>query len=215
MHASDRTRARDRVLFLLKTKGPQSAADLARRLDLTSMAVRQHLAALDEEALVGYDDERRGVGRPARIWKLLAPAVKRFPDSHAELSVDLLQSMRRVFGSDGLDRLIAARTRRQVTAYRRRLPPPESRLERRVASLAKIRSEEGYMATWEREKNGAVLLLENHCPICAAASFCQSLCRDELSLFQKVLGRQVKVERIEHALSGARRCAYRVTPRKG
>ena len=47
-----RGRARDRVLLQLKTKGEQTSAQLARRLDVTPMAIRQHLAALEAESLV-------------------------------------------------------------------------------------------------------------------------------------------------------------------
>ena len=49
---------RERVLFLLKTKGPQTAARMAKRLYVTTMAVRQHLAVLQREELVHFTDER-------------------------------------------------------------------------------------------------------------------------------------------------------------
>jgi predicted ArsR family transcriptional regulator len=52
--------------------------------------------------------------------------------------------------------------------------------------------------------------VENHCPICAAASFCQTLCRSELDLCHAVLGPQASVERIDQIASGARRCAYEI-----
>jgi predicted ArsR family transcriptional regulator len=32
-----------------------------------------------------------------------------------------------------------------------------------------LRTEEGYMAEFEAEPDGSFLLIENHCPICAAA----------------------------------------------
>jgi predicted ArsR family transcriptional regulator len=54
------------------------------------------------------------------------------------------------------------------------------------------------------------LFVENHCPICAAAAACQGLCRSELAVFRAVLGADVTVERIDHILAGARRCAYRI-----
>ncbi|HLM57183.1 MAG TPA: hypothetical protein VK422_13805 [Pyrinomonadaceae bacterium] len=52
----------------------------------------------------------------------------------------------------------------------------------------------------------------SHCPICAAASACRGFCSTELDLFRSVLGDGVSVERVEHIVSGDRRCAYRVTP---
>ena len=58
------------------------------------------------------------------------------------------------------------------------------------------------------------LLVENHCPICSAAAQCQGLCAAELAVFRAVLGPDVDVERTDHILAGARRCAYRVRRRK-
>ena len=57
------------------------------------------------------------------------------------------------------------------------------------------------------------LFIENHCPICAAAQACMGFCRSELELFRQALGEGVRVEREEHILLGARRCAYRVSAR--
>jgi predicted ArsR family transcriptional regulator len=128
--------------------------------------------------------------------------------------VDLLESMRSAFGDDGLDRLLAVRAKRQLDAYRERMPPADAPLDKRVAALSKLRREEGYMAQWSRAKGegGALTLVENHCPICAAAQVCQGLCRDELALFQALLP-DAEVERVEHLLTDAQRCAYRVVPR--
>lgn len=212
MTGDSRARARDRTLFQLKTRGEQTASELARKLRVTAMAVRQQLAALHEEGLVAFRDERRKVGRPARVWRLTEAARRRFPDSHADLTLDLIDAVRSTFGAEGMDRLLATRARRQLAAYRVRMPDGRAPLARRVAALAEIRRQEGYMAEWSRERD-AFLLVENHCPICAAAAVCSGLCRDELALFQKVLGRDVRVERTDHILAGARRCAYRIEAR--
>ena len=65
----------------------------------------------------------------------------------------------------------------------------------------------------EDEEGGGFLLVENHCPICAAANACQGFCSTELDLFRTVLGPGVEVERVEHIVSGDQRCAYRVQPK--
>ena len=209
-----RARARDRVLLQLKTRGEQTVAQLAHRLDVTPMAIRQHLAALEDEGLVDHAEAPRSVGRPAKLWRLTPAAAQRFPDSHADLTVDLLEAMQDAFGDQGLDRLLEVRAKRQLESYRSRMPGPDAPLDKRVAALSKLRREEGYMAKWSRARgaSGALMLVENHCPICAAAQTCQGLCRDELELFRTLLP-DAKVERIEHLLEGARRCAYRVVPR--
>jgi len=198
--------SRERILHLLKTKGPRTAAAIARRLGMTAVAARQHLEPLDAEGLVAYDERRKGVGRPAREWRLTAKAAALFPDSHGELAVAMLGALRRAFGERGLARLVALRTDAQVRAYRARIPA-RAPLDRKVAALAAIRREEGYMAEWSRE-GGGFLLVENHCPICAAARACPGLCAGEEELFRRVLG--ARVLRAEHLLAGARRCAYRI-----
>ena len=204
---------RDRVPLLLKTKGPQTAARMAERLGVTTMAVRQHLAALQKEGLVDYVDERRKVGRPARVWGLTPKANDRFPDRHAELAVGMLQAVQGAFGEEGLERLITATTQQQIEAYRARMPGPGTPLKQRVAALARIRRDEGYMAEWRQVRDGTIEFLQNHCAIDSAARFTGMLCSGELSLFRAVLGDHVSVERFEYLHSGVRRCAYRISER--
>jgi predicted ArsR family transcriptional regulator len=68
------------------------------------------------------------------------------------------------------------------------------------------------MARVESAADGTFLLIEDHCPVCAAAETCQGLCRAELRIFEHLLGGFATIERGEHLLSGGRRCTYRVIP---
>ena len=202
---------RERVLYVLKTKGPQTAARIAKWLGLTPMGVRQHLAVLEGEKLVDFNDDRRKVGRPARLWRLTPNASDQFPDHHAELAVGMLQAIQRAFGEEGIERLTEERTRQQAESYRARMPGPSATLEERVATLARIRREEGYMAESRYNRDGTFELVENHCSIAKAARLCPKLCGSELALFRAVLGDDVSVERTEHILSGGRCCSYCIT----
>jgi len=116
-------RAGEGVLYQLKTHGPQTAAQAARRLGVTAMAVRQHLYRLRLSGLVEFTDERRKLGRPARVWKLTSAAAGRFPDSHGDLTVEIIAAVRATFGEAGMDKLVRERTRRQLEEYRARLRP--------------------------------------------------------------------------------------------
>lgn len=203
-------RARDKILYLLKTRGPQQASSLARGLGVTPMAVRQHLYRMQEEGQVEYADERRKVGRPARIWQLTRRTSAHFPDSHGELAVGILRAATAAFGPQGVSRLIEERARAQAESYSGRISR-DMELKQKVAELAAIRREEGYMAEYEQQPDGSLVLIENHCPICAAAQTCQDLCRGELQLFRQLLG-PVEIERTEHIVSGQRRCLYHIRP---
>ncbi|MFJ2363872.1 helix-turn-helix transcriptional regulator [Pseudomonas sp. NPDC087697] len=201
--------AADRLLHLLKTRGPQLAADAGRALGTTGEAARQQFVKLAASGLVQARSEARGVGRPSQVWHLTAAGHARFPDTHSELTVQLLQTVRETFGPEAIDRLIDVREQQSRTLYLQELAGAET-LQERVKRLTALRVREGYMAEWSEQPDGAFVLVENHCPICAAAAACQGFCRAELNVFEQVL--QARVERVEHILMNARRCAYRITP---
>jgi predicted ArsR family transcriptional regulator len=205
-------RASERLLSLLKTRGPQTAAVLGEALGSSDEAARQHLVKLAAAGVVENYSQARGVGRPAQFWRLTAAGHARFPDAHAALTAQLLANITGELGTAAMDKLLAARQSQTVADYAeqfRQLDNPS--LEDRVALLAEIRSREGYMAEYFAEEDG-FLLVENHCPISCAAHVCSGFCGVELNIFREVLGSLVSVERVEHILAGARRCAYRIWP---
>ncbi len=203
-------RTRRALVHLLKQEGPLDAQALAGHLHVSPMAVRQHLYALQEEQLVTYHEAPRPRGRPVKLWQLTPAADRLFPEAYAELTVSLLGSITKAFGKAGLERLLALRSRHQVAAYRAQMAGRNS-LPQRLAALAAIRTDEGYMAEVQPQADGSFMLLEKHCPICVAAAACTGLCGKELEVFQEVLGEDVMIERTEHIVAGARRCAYRVS----
>jgi predicted ArsR family transcriptional regulator len=203
--------AGDRLMGLLKTRGALTAADLGGLLGTSGEAARQLLLRLAADGLVESTAEPRGVGRPRQLWTLTRAGDARFPDAHAELMAQMLRAVRTELGEEALERLIAVREAETKVAYAAAMEGAEG-LEERVARLAAIRDGEGYMATWQAEPDGGFLLVENHCPICVAATACQGFCRAELRTFGEALGPGATVARTEHIVSGARRCAYRITP---
>ncbi|MDF3838665.1 transcriptional regulator [Cupriavidus basilensis] len=199
----------DRILFLLKTKGAASTAQIAQALGGTAEAARQQVQKLLAAGLIeGRQQSASGAGRPRQDWALTASGHGRFPDTHAQLTIQLIGSVRQLFGEQGLDKLIGqreAQTRQQYLAA----VAGQDQLAQRLETLTELRQSEGYMARLERD-GADWLLIEDHCPICAAAQTCQGFCRAELRIFQEVAGDGAIVTREEHLLSHARRCLYRV-----
>jgi predicted ArsR family transcriptional regulator len=176
-------------------------------------AVRQQLNRLASEGMVTSTTQPRGVGRPAQVWSLTAAANARFPDAHADLTAQLLRLIRCELGDEALEQVVNARAAESKAAYAAAMEGAGNVCER-VQRLADARTREGYMAEVHPGAGGdGYLLVENHCPICVAATACQSFCRAELRTFREVLGPDVSVERTEHIVAGHRRCAYRITPR--
>ena len=198
----------DKFLKLLKTRGPQSSSQLSSELGMTVEGARFQLTKLAEEGLVEVHGESKGVGRPTQVWELTNKGHQYFPDKHAGLSEQLLESMKDLLEPEQMNAIISLREKKANEKYREALKDIPG-LEEKIARLAELRNSDGYLAEWDKEEEGFILI-ENHCPICAAAQRCADLCEAEMNTFKEIFGEEVSVERVDHIIAGARRCAYKI-----
>ena len=159
--------ATNRLLMMLKTRGstPTSGAGGQPRSDPPGCATTPGTPG---HRGPGQPARRaaRGRGRPRRVWSLTDRGEARFPDSHAQLTLELIGAVREEFGEDGLDRLVARRERDTLRLYGAALAGAAD-LRDRVERLAQAQRR-GYMAEAQATTDG-MLLVENHC-VCAAAA---------------------------------------------
>ncbi|KXH81162.1 helix-turn-helix transcriptional regulator [Chryseobacterium kwangjuense] len=200
--------AADRILMFLKMRGEATSLLISRELAITKEGARKHLLNLAEEGFIKSITKSEGVGRPSTYYVLTEKGLSQFPDSHADITVQILRSVKNLLGENALDLLINDREKNTYERYEKALSNAKS-LEQRLDVLVKVRTEEGYMAEWKKEGED-YFLIENHCPICAAATECQGFCRAELSNFQNLIGKSHQVERVNHILSGGQRCVYKI-----
>lgn len=201
--------AGEQILMFLKMRTEATSLEVAQKLDITKEGARKHLISLANKGLIEPVLKNIGVGRPSTYYILTSNGLSKFPDTHADITVQLLRSVKNLLGENALDLLI---NDREKVAYDRYQIAMENRvtLEERLETLVKLRNDEGYMAEWNTIDE-TYYLTENHCPICAAARECQGFCRSELKNFQTIVGEKYKVERIEHLLSDGNRCKYKIT----
>lgn len=206
----DLSGAKRRIIERLKRADTATAPELAAEFGLTDTAIRQHLEALETAGLVERSTGvSTGRGRPPTHWRLTSSAGVLFADRHADLTVELLTSIRTALGDEALDKVVRTRAERQLANYRGVLDTAPTVAEK-VQRLATLRSAEGYLAEAVVAEDH-LELVEHHCPIQSAADSCGGLCTAELDLFRKALGPGVSVEREQHLLDGGQRCAYRIT----
>lgn len=198
---------RRRILELLKSNGAMTADELSEALKITAMGVRRHLATLERDGLIHYKTVPKKIGRPSYLYLLTEQGDELFPRTYAQFANSLLESLRALEGDPGLQRLFAQRTAVLEDQYRARLAQKKT-LAERVAELARIRTEEGYMAYGERHEN-IFLLHEHNCAIRQVAQQCLAACHAELELFQRVLD-DAEVTREAHIARGDRVCSYRI-----
>ncbi|TRZ42416.1 helix-turn-helix transcriptional regulator [Robertkochia solimangrovi] len=195
------------AIHILKNNGERTLKELADELGITTEGARFQLLKLAGEGFVKSESRAIGRGRPQQFWSLTQRGHSLFPDSHTELSIRLITKIKEELGEEALTKLIASNGRDNLRNYRIVITEGDA-LESKIQKLATLRDQEGYMAHFEKNDDGSYLFIENHCPICAAATLCQGFCSTELNTFQSILGPDVHVKRIDHILSGARRCAY-------
>ena len=204
-------KSQNRIMDRLKARGPQSVKILSKQLGMTTMGVRQHLADLETKGLLAQtQQERQTRGRPVHLWKLTKSGHNRFPDSHSQTTLELIDVIRSSLGEESLNQLIDSRSKKVEVNYRAELNAAGPGLQQQIERLAQLRSDEGYMAEVRLLPDGW-MLIENHCPICRAATNCQQFCKSELEIFQRLFENNATVLRTDHLLEGARRCAYKIT----
>lgn len=198
------------LLIALRKRGEARAEELAEQLDVTVSAVRQHLHGLAAADLVAHREERAGPGRPRHVYRLAATAEALFPRSYGELTVELLDYI----GDEepGLvARAFERRRRARVERTRDRLAGLD--FDARVAEVARVLDEDGYLAEVERLPGGeGWRILEHNCAILAVAQRYGHACGAEIAYLREVLP-EADVTRVSHILTGATACAYEVRPR--
>ncbi|HEX2220504.1 MAG TPA: helix-turn-helix domain-containing protein [Gemmatimonadales bacterium] len=206
---------RGHVLTQLKRAQPLTARELALKLGVSLNAARHHLKELEAEGLVSYSREHRGVGAPVFTYRLSHAGEELFPRRYGDALTAMLGTVVEREGRGAAVGLLesyfaalAGRMRTRLTGVPR---------SERLAIVARLLSEEGYMAEagpaepsqGEGSSGGRVAVLTEHnCAIPAVAERFPEICAAEARFLAEVLG--AEVERTEHILSGCPACAYRV-----
>ncbi|MFQ5695019.1 MAG: helix-turn-helix transcriptional regulator [Terriglobia bacterium] len=198
--------AEGRVLACLKRIGRGEVKAIARSLRVTAMAVRHHLAVLEKAGLVKTTLERRGVGRPRHVYSLSASADAFFPNEYEALASNLIRSIAELDGEAKLARLFKHMKEAALARCSPRMAGKP--LRRRVAEMARIMTESGYMAKWKQLDHRTFQITEHNCAIACVAQQCQHPCECELAMFQELL--QATVSRQHHIVAGDPCCRYLV-----
>jgi DeoR family transcriptional regulator, suf operon transcriptional repressor len=201
------------VLYAVRRRGEATAEQVAQQLGITVSGARQHLSALARDGLLETAELPSAVasrGRRAIVYSCTATADEHFPKAYGELTNELLGY---VADADRamLDELFAKRREHRIASARARLANKRA-LGAKVAELTRILDEDGYLASYEKIGTGAYRIVEHNCAIWAVAERYGQACTSELEFIRAVL-EGAQVERVQHMVAGARRCAYEITAR--
>jgi DeoR family transcriptional regulator, suf operon transcriptional repressor len=205
---------RRRVLYAVRRRGETTADDVARQLDMTVSGARQHLSALVEDGLLHAREAPAPAGRRGRrtlVYGVTGAGDAQFPKAYGELTNELLSYLDEEHPG-AIDRLFDKRRAARIANAERRLADRKS-LQAKVAELTRILDEDGYLASWEPAGRDTFRILEHNCAIWAVAQRYGQSCSTELDFIRAVLP-EGDVERVQHMVAGAPRCAYEVRRRR-
>ncbi|MDR3614304.1 MAG: MarR family transcriptional regulator [Candidatus Obscuribacterales bacterium] len=199
-------RTQEALLLHLKRGGEMTVGELVGLLNITSMAVRRHLTALQQDGLVESRVEKQSRGRPTFKFRLTEKSESLFPSGVQGLAIDLLDIVFEQSGSKGVMDLLERRNAKMAERLRSRvenLPIAE-----RVIEVSKIFSENGYMTESKPLEDGNFIIFQRHCAVHDLANQYRQICVLEPKLMEDLLG--LKVTREKYMMKDDPVCAYLV-----
>ncbi len=198
------------VLYAVRRRGEATAEQVAEQLDMTVSGARQHLSALADDGFVEIDElapESSKRGRRTLLYSATSAADEFFPKAYGELTNELLGY---VADTDAalLELLFTKRREQRIATAQARLATKHT-LRTKLAELTKILDEDGYFASFDEVSPGLFLIVEHNCAIWAVAQRYRQACTSEIEFIRAVLP-DAEVDRVQHMVAGARRCAYEV-----
>ena len=196
-----------RVLVVLKRLGEATADDLAKTLEISASAVRQHLSALRSAGYIDAEQQRGQPGRPADRFHTTELTEAMFVKDTSNLSIELLSHMEEE-DSGLVTRVFERRRQRRVAETADKLAGKT--LGEKVAVLAAELDAEGYLADFDQIDTTHFRINLHSCAMWAVASRYGQACATELDYLRELLP-ETTIERITHKAAGAHICAYEVS----
>lgn len=197
---------RREILLVIKTRGPQTIAELSQRLGISGEGVRRQLQQMVNEGWLEQhldrDSARGRGGRPATQYAISNAGDHLFPKRYAPLAVALIDAASEL-GEDILRKVLDSIVETNVAAW---LPALNGLpVEQKVDALKGLYLEDDPFMRVERE-DSRYRLIEHNCAYLNTALERPSLCSVTINTMRRLLG--VHVEREQRFQDGDRRCVF-------
>ncbi len=186
---------RIRVVKWLKRSRGLSVRELAARLQMSYMGVKQHCIELHE---AGYLDtwrrpraEGKPRGRPELVYRPTPKVQELFPSASNPLLIEALREAQTLFGPAAAEKLLLAVFRRRAGDLRARVTGDS--VLKRARWLCRQRENEGFLSDVVGAE-GRLAVEEHHSPLQDLFERFPAMAKFEEDLFTEVLGTPVRRE---------------------
>ena len=196
---------REKILNTLLTQRQATIKQLSEVVGINGISVRHHLINLQAEGLVTAEEQRRGVGRPAFVYRLTEKGMEKFPTNYLKLTNYLLTELEETLSPEELKATFERIGKKQAEESTNidKNQPIEAQLEQLANQLASDR----FLLSWKKEGDSIILQSDN-CPYLHVGKEHPEICRIDETLFSEALGREVQLETC--MLRGDPSCTYKI-----
>ncbi len=196
--------ARLRVLNELKRTQGLCVTDLAARLGMSYMGIKDLCVDLEKRGLLDTWRSAQPLGRPQMLYRLTERAHDLFPTTSNAMTIDVLTAAQKLFGTTAAEKLLLVALQKKTEQYAARLKG--ATLAEKAKWLARQRDHDGHMAQCVAEKDGTLRIVEHHSPVLDLLREFPLVARLESEMFARLLG--VPVRREEASVSGMFRATF-------
>ena len=202
----DENPTRQKIITLLNRVGQKTVTDLSRELDITPMAVRQHLLSLERKGIVVYDTKKYGIGRPVFVYTLTEKAKSSFPKVYERFTLEVLRIIEETEGRAKLEKIFKVRKKNMLTKLENAFADVKG-LPEKIYVLSRLLDSDGSM-TEVLEHEDEYQLKKFNCVLSGITSKYPELCKQELDLYRNVFGKRVVRQQCQR--SGEPSCIYKI-----
>lgn len=195
----------------LKLAGGLPVSELSRRIDASYMAVKQYCEDLKD---LGYLERSRiprtEVGRPEIFYRLTPKSDALFPQAGTIFSLEILESLKPIFGENAPDRVIFQYFQQQQEQWQPKLAKARSLIEK-ATLLAGLREKTGCFGRCHYEPEIGFRIEEYHHPLQRIFDQYPRAATMELRMIEQLLGTKVTRREIPGGRAGPARVDFEVS----
>jgi predicted ArsR family transcriptional regulator len=183
-------RQKELLRLLLKNKAGMTVDKLSGQLAITRNAVRQHLAALENEHLVARGTTQPSGGRPEQLYFLTEKGNELFPRQYSWFAQLLVDAIQQESGAEGLTKRLTTLGTTVGTQLKKQHPELKTPQEK-LHKLAEIMQQLGYEANVSPVKGEQAIVADN-CVFHHLSMKNPDICQFDLALLSSFTGNAVE-----------------------
>src|SRR5690625_7302883 len=121
--------------------------------DISEIAVRKHLAELEQQGFIRRKEIKQDIGRPYYIYTLTEKGHQTFPNQFEQLPLEILQDLETSKGKQAVNDVLKQRMNREIEIFNDHIDQ-KTTFDEKIAEITEIQDQKSYMIEYEKNEAG-------------------------------------------------------------